>query len=674
MNQNRSPRKIQTLCAILLLSFVLLLGKNVFSQTTNQLFSKPPEISAETIDSRIAIINQRLKDKKINDALKLTLDLKNKAPYDIKVRELLFEIYIAKRLLKLAEQELNFLESRNQKSQTLYKRARLLQLQNKRKESKELVQQILEQDENFAEAHLLWANLLREEKLFREARIQLEIYEGSVGRNAPFLLTSALIEADREEDLGIRSTEKMEQALSLMRENLEEYSKKFGENNSDYYTIKTRYLFLINDYQGALEEVERAIFFDELNEDLRQQKIAILYFKKDVRALISYIESLPEWTEKSAQKKYLYLLGYLHFYKEKIQGSDWQVPDDAYLLSRILPPLLKAHQLEPEDELIEFFIESLLLANLPLTHALRERFAKTHLNRAMSSMKSGEKTQTRYSLLRAIQLAPQDIATREAYAQFLKNEKLFTALLEEMYILRNLMGQDFSNDYKWQTQLELLEKQQREKTLQREKIKVEDIAREERNRVLFLYENVSWQQQWPVPYREIITRDLLLEKFNYSHLFRTTAKSSDRLEQNLALASYDYYLKFQANDENELLDFSINLYDANSRQEVFADNASFSGNHRYLKSVNALTKSFNDFLPKKGHILKINGYKIILSFGRIHGVKKDDRFQIETKDGWIGDFPLIEVDERVSIGEVRDFLLLPKIKLKDRVLITKKKN
>lgn len=673
MNQKQNPKR-KTLYAVLLLSILLSFPKNIFSQTSEQIFNQQPEISADAIDRQIAIINQRLQDKKINDALKLTLDLKSKAPYDIKVRELLFEIYIAKKLLKLAEQELIFLENNSQSSETLYRRARLLQLQNKRKESRELVDQLLEQYEDFADTHLLLANLLREEKLFREARIQLEIYEGRVGRNASFLLSSALIEADREEHVGIRSSEVMKQALVRMRNNLDEYSKKFDANNSDYYTIKTRYLFLVRDYQAALEEVERAIFFDELNEDLRKQKVAILYFKKDIQALISYIEQLPTWNEKVDQKNHLYLLGYLHFYKEKTQGDDWKVPDNTYLLRKILPPLLKAYQLETEDELIQFFIESLLLANLELTHPLRERFSQIHLKRAMSSLKAGEKTQARYSFLRAINLSPQDVSVRKDYSKFLKNEKLFTALLEEMYILQNLMGEDFTSDYKWQTQLELLEKQEKQKTLQRENIKVEDIANEERTRILLLYENVSWQQQWPFPYREIITRDLLLEKFNYSHIFRTTVDLADRLEGALALASYDYYLKFQSTDENEALNFSLNVFDATSRQQVFTDDASFSGNHRYLKAVNTLSKSFNDFLPIKGQILKIDGYKIILSFGEIHGVKKEDRFQIETKDGWIQDFPLIEINERVSIGEVRDFLLLPKIKLNDRVLITKKKD
>lgn len=657
-------KKITTALFFLLLIFSLF-PQNLTAQTLKT------QVSAKFIDRQLEKITQRLQDKKIQDALALTLKLKQQAPNDIKVREMLFDIYVKKKLIALAEKELLFLEKRNQNVQTLYRRAIILKWQNKIKESVLLTKEILRQNQEFAQAHLFLADLLRQQKLFDQARVQLNLYQNKTGKTREYLLISAKIDIDdlKNQEKSLENSS-ASSSLQRLKKTLQKYVETF-DKDSEYHVVNAHYYFLMKKYEESLENIEKALFLSTHNEDLQKQKIITLYYKKDIFSLIAYLESIKNWTNKNDRKKYLYLLGFLHFYKEKIKGKDWAIADKKYLLQKVIPPLLQAHQIEPEDEKIQFFIESLLRENTELTHPLRWRFAKKHLEKAQFFLNAGEKIKARYAFLRALTLSPQEPLIRKAYLEFLKKEKLYKALLDEMMILGKLTENAFLQDYKNETLLELLQKKEKQTLMYQNHLTPQIIASEEKNKLLLLYENVSWEKQFSFPYRQIVIRDLLKEKLSYSHLLRVNIALKQRKEITLNKSQYDYYLDMKIIEKKDQLKTSVTLYDASSQEKKMQKVFFYKQNERHLKMSSDIAQSIEKILPKKGKILKIDNHHVIFSLGKIHGVKKGDVFEIKTEEKVLGPFPIVTIEERISLGKVTDYLLLPQIKLHQLVIVKK---
>ena len=659
--------------------FLLLLIGAIFYLSISgsfSVFAQSNNLSVDEIDGALDRVDQLVLDLQLNEALDIAINLKKFVPNDVNVRSRLFEIYLELGLLKRAEEELSFLQNKRPDTQTDFFDASLLFKKGQFLESQQKIDSVIENYPNFAPIWLLKSEVVLAQKYFREAVEYLDVYERIGGRGAKFLLSKAnLIGKEYEAELNRfspLSRNANRGRLSEMRVLLDEYIRNYGEDVK-YFSAEAFFYFLSGEFEQAESLIEKALVISPQNEQLLKSKLSILLAEKSLLGVISFLKTILRDQLIPNQSYYYAVLGFAYFIKEKIPGSEFEVEDLSYLQQNVLPNLLQALKEDAANEKLRFLLDKIVKENLPFDHQLRQRVAQYHVEQGSNWIGEGQKELGRFALINAVQLAPQSLEVRSAYVDLLRRSMSRSEWLAHLEIIREF-DQSFDDDYKRTTVLQLLERDSQRRLMAKENVELDNLLNEKKLVVGLLTEPSKWNLEIDFPYRSIIQHEMLKQKLSYSRLYEVKSIFTSELANNLANNMIDYYIQVDMIESEENLQLDVELFSVEERESLWKKTVYRSGNNRYFLATSEVAEEINELLPKVGQIVKMKGFQMIISLGQLHGVSVEDTFTILTSKGEIQNLKIKEVDARISLGEMRDALRLPTIKVGDKVVIDAKAN
>ncbi|BBM88411.1 hypothetical protein COTS27_00090 [Spirochaetota bacterium] len=695
-------------------------AQNIINPTvTNkitQFNTEPPSrrIRSSFLNEELAVIRNKIDYHDLEEALSRTLRLKNQYAENLAIRELLFEVYLKKGLFEKSEIELTFIRTRRNDSQTRYLTAQLelakatqnsyLTLSLMRgtgilaytKEERtqllasiSLASELIAEDARFFKAHLLLCKAFILIGNTLAAQKHSTAYKNLSGKDKQWF--------DCEIHLQLLEKPLPQKTLrSLLREYLATF-----ERDANFSALEALFYRRTGNYNDALKAINNALYFNANQREYIAEKIDLLYATKNYSDLITFLKNHPGTTrEERARRLYIEALAYFLTYKQSTELrpakkaypphsartynrktlSHWTFNKKAKPEANLYNKLAAVLTYDNENEIPRYFYETLVAHNTRFTHPVRETLAAYHLNQATTRLNQGNINVARAYYLRAISLAPQDSTVREAYLDFLITNKLLRAYEEELNIITTLKNEDpAEQDYKSKTRLELVKKATRGDLENRYNITRDEHLREGIRLLVVTPPPVNFAHQTPTFFYLTALIEAMLEStLETSYYFTPTFTSTHHLEQALGNEDYDYVLAYTITDNPKNLKFTYTVTNVNSRNIIKEGDIIVKNKSRLLPAFQKWQQTLERSMKRRGRILRITDNKLILSLGKrqiLEPLTENPTFYVEKNQigappTLLGPFPIKQIEERVSLGEVRDYFTLANIKLGEAIIMS----
>lgn len=138
------------------------------------------------------------------------------------------------------------------------------------------------------------------------------------------------------------------------------------------------------------------------------------------------------------------------------------------------------------------------------------------------------------------------------------------------------------------------------------------------------------------------------------HPFSKTVPFSVESLQNLDILRNNkpkirYVLHGNYKFENDVIDLQMSLYDRNSSKDIGTWKTSQKGRDSLPALVTRISENVKRALPIEGRILKIKETEVLISLGKIDGLKSNSKVQFERKGVLLMEGEVVELGNEVSI-------------------------
>ncbi len=617
-------------------------------------------------------------------------------PEVLELRELLFAFYLNKGIFQQSAAELVFIRQRRDDEQTQYLTAQLALARGKAEVNAAVKIQYLQQSVILAlaivqthkrflpprlllcETYILLGNL-------RAARTESDVYSSIGGEDRDWFYCTLKLEL---------ATTPL--PVEILRSLFARYEANFARD-AHYFALAAVFAEQRGAPQQALKALDQALYLYPQHPEYVQHKQTLLYQLGAYQELAAFIGKLPQQTA-AARATALYteaLLYFLDFREHRAapmpavppaaQALMWRFAPEAQPQDAVYAKLEAALSAAPEQEVFRFFYEELVRANTAFTAHQRGRLAETHTELARRALARGAEAEARVYFLRALSLAPQNLPLRKQYAAFLKTTKQLRRYGEELSIIETLAtaepDEEQATVYKREAARELIGKATRTDLETRYQVRRDEHIREGAKLLVVTTQPPQQLAAAKLFYLERIFSAMLMQQLSHSLTLQPEAVAAAELERTLAAAEYDAVLTYQVTLEAKQLRLTYRLVSAVTRELITESSIAVSANRRFFKTLLTLTQQLERALLKRGRILRIDEHKLLLSLGREQlpaagaGGKPLPVFYVQQAAGstaaasFAGPFPITQLEERVSLGEVRNSFMLRELELGAAVIV-----
>ncbi len=613
----------------------------------------------EITSKQFQYLNELLDMNRLEEVITKGEALKKNNQENIELRTLLFKAYLAYNLPSKAGEEITFIESRIQNSQTIYLRAFHAFYTNNLVAAIDLLDQITEK--RYSPPYLLYFQIRMVEGKFSKAESYLEKYRGLEGENENWFFHYGRYLLNRYSP---------KENKEIVRHHIQKYAQAFPANHRQMY-LRADYYATQGQFDRALKYIEKAIYLSSPFPNYLDRKIYYLYRDHQFHSMNQVIDSY-QFSNRDTFNHYQWLKSFVNFIRSKKEKSF--TLKSSRQLFQVLDPLEKILKQNPENEMIRYFAEEILLANTFPDDKRREPYASYRYNQGINYQGMGRWEDTQYIFKRMLLIAPQEKIYLDAYLEYLRFTQQYEKYQLEAKKYLTLFSQTNQEHRYIPIRKQLADKEVSQSLAGRHGLK--ELIPSRSLKAILSYTPSNFPDSWNQPYLEVLAAQMVQEALQVPPILNVDLNEqshSDKLGARLAQGNYDYQIDFSIKDIDKVLTINLIVKDR-QKNIIYNQPNSFYGKERYQKMVVKIQKWVYEIFPKIGEVVIVKNRQAVISLGAQHGATSEDKVAIIKNGKYLGSFPLEIVNNYYSLITIDKIFTLSQTEIGDQVVLERQKN
>ncbi len=582
-------------------------------------------------------------------------DLQEKYFNDLALREILLKTYLEKNYLEQAKEELVFIKKWENSLRAEYLEALVLFYEKNYAASLQQAEEILREDSNYRDAHLLKIKIFLKQNKNILASNGLQEYETIAGRDANWyeLQGTLLLNSNNPNTREIKNL-------------LEEYKNRYPKNHY-FFFLETEFFLLVNSPKKALASINQALFLNKNYFPYVKKKLEIYFITKNWNTLLNFLKQLSLTEESIGNEEFSFykrLTSFVQFFIYKKVDDFFELKNKENL-TKVILPLEELLLKQESDEWARYFLEEIILANTAIDDPLRERYASYHKTQSKLLEQKGNYLGVFNHVKRGISLTPLDEDLRIAYVSYLKNQGRNQDYLEELGIVKNILENQQKDTFKITTQIEFLTKELRSSLAN---TLANNFAPSHGVKFYILVENQNLVDEFTFPYFNVVVGKMLFDKLQESFILKAElvlARDKKKILQENNLYQNHFLIDYQPRDREEL--FLLQFQVSESGKEVKNVTLSARGNSRYQEVLNQFKTNIEKDVIPQGEVVEITSNLVVISLGELQGIKENDTLVIKREENILGEITISQVENYFASAQIFDYQLINVLKKGDVV-------